>query len=109
MFLKTSVTVLHGNQVLANVLQGICSKGSILVSPRLQTNGYAGNSTVCTHHILDTKTKVSLTPIGDAYACMHVNALRSLSQTCSTAYCICCKTPMIQAPYQALQISVSLG
>ncbi len=40
---------------------------------------------------------------------MHFNALRSLTQPCLTAYCVWCNTPMIQAPYQALQISVSLG
>ncbi len=40
---------------------------------------------------------------------MHFNALRSLTQPCLTAYCIRCNTPMIQALYQALQISVSLG
>jgi len=40
---------------------------------------------------------------------MHFNALRSLTQPCLTAYCIRCniKTSMIQAFYQALQISVS--
>ena len=38
----------------------------------------------------------------------HENALRSLTQPCLTAYCIRCNTPMIQALYQALQISVSL-
>jgi len=40
---------------------------------------------------------------------MHFNALHSLTQPCLTAYCIRCNTPMIQALYQALQISVSLG
>ncbi len=40
---------------------------------------------------------------------MHFNALRSLTQPCLTAYCIQCNYPMMQALYQALQISVSLG
>jgi len=40
---------------------------------------------------------------------VHFNALPSLTQPCLTAYCICCNTSMIQAFYQALQISVSLG
>ena len=33
----------------------------------------------------------------------------SLMQPCLTAYCIWCNTPLIQALYQILQISVSLG
>jgi len=41
--------------------------------------------------------------------CMQCNALHSLTQPCLTAYCIWCNTPVIQACYQALQISVSLG
>ncbi len=40
---------------------------------------------------------------------MHFSTLRSLTQPCLTAYCIRCNTPMIQALYHALQISVSLG
>ena len=40
---------------------------------------------------------------------MHFNALRSLTQPCLTAYYIGYNIPMIQALYQALQISVSLG
>ncbi len=40
---------------------------------------------------------------------MHFNALRSLTQPCLNAYCVGCNTPMIQALYQALQVSVSLG
>ena len=40
---------------------------------------------------------------------MHSNALRSLTQPCLTAYCIRRNTPMIQALYQALENSVSLG
>ena len=40
---------------------------------------------------------------------VHFNALRSLTQPCLTAYCISCITSMIQAFYQALQTSVSLG
>jgi hypothetical protein len=40
---------------------------------------------------------------------MYFAAQRNLTQPCLAAYCIRCNTPMIQAFYQALQISVSLG
>ncbi len=48
---------------------------------------------------------------------MHFNALRSLTQPCLTAYCntyylmqyVHTPIAMIQAFYQALQISVSMG
>ncbi len=39
---------------------------------------------------------------------MHFNASHSHTQPCLAAYCIWCNTSMIQAFYQALQISVSL-
>ena len=37
------------------------------------------------------------------------DAFHCIAQPCLTAYCICCNTPVIQAFYQALQISVILG
>ena len=40
---------------------------------------------------------------------VHCNASRSLTQPCLTAYCIRCNISMIQAFYQALQVSVSSG
>ena len=77
-------------------------------------NDHGENTRIMLQTVFDFVTAASqsatlLSMIVEISSEMHVDALCSLTQPCLTAYCFWRNTPMIQALYQALQITVSLG